>query len=133
MAAVMPRVGQAKAKSANQSAKATLMPKGSKTTNPKLDPAAPSEPMMESEFVERAFVKEVGVAKNAKVASPTINPTVATPLLTSTKSPVSQIGIAAQTSVNLSPPITGPVGPSGPAGPQGMTTWRLNRIVHDQS
>ena len=121
MAAVVPRVGQAKAKSANQSAKTTQMPKGSKTANPKLDPAAPSEPMMESEFVERAFVKEVVVAKNAKVVSPTTKPTVATPLLTSTKSPVSQIGIVAQTSSNLSPAITGPVGPSGPAGPQGMT------------
>lgn len=133
MAAVMPRVGQAKVKSGNQSAKTTLMPKGSKTANPKLDPAAPSEPIMESEFVERAFVKEFVVAKNGKGASPTIQPTVATPLLTSTKSPVSQIGIVAQTSSNLSPAITGAVGPAGPAGPQGMTTLRSNRIMHDQS
>lgn len=117
----MPKTGQVKPKSAKQSAKASLMPKGSTTTTPLSGPSTLLVPIMEADFVMRAFVKEAAVIKIAPKSSvnPTIRPTVVTPGPTPTKSPASPIGIVAQTPLTLLPALPGPVGPAGPVGPQG--------------
>lgn len=116
----MPKTGQIKPKSAKQSAKASLMPKGSTTATPLSGPSTLPVPIMEADFVERAFVKEAAVIKVAKSSViPSSRPTVVTPGPTPTKSPASPIGIVAQTPLTLLPALPGPVGPAGPVGPQG--------------
>jgi hypothetical protein len=116
----MPKTGQVKLKSAKQSAKASLMPKGSTTVTPLSGPSTLPVPIMEADFVERAFVKEATVIKVAKSSViPSSRPTGVTPGPTPTKSPASPIGIVAQTPLTLLPALPGPVGPAGPVGPLG--------------
>ena len=70
----MPKTGQVKPKTAKQNAKANLMPKGSTTTTPLSGPSTLPVPIMEADFVERAFGKDAAVIKIEPKSS--VNPTI---------------------------------------------------------